>query len=223
MNAKLKTHFLLLALLSTPGLAHAQSTAFTYNGRLNFNGAPVNGPHEMRFTLYELSIGDLVVNVPLNPLIVSPVDVANGLFTVRLDFGAGVFTGPARWLAVEVRRMGGADYMKLTPRQEVTSSPYAIRAQTAGSAADVNAGAVVKSFNGLRDGVTLAAGANVTITPAGNTLTIASSGVGGSGIWSVNGNNAYYNAGNGKFPDKRKDGCRKNKRNPGKYFPFPRR
>ena len=36
----------------------------------------------------------------------------------------------------------------------------------------------------------------MTITPSGNTLTIASAGAGGSGIWSVNGNNAYYNAGN---------------------------
>ena len=56
-------------------------------------------------------------------------------------------------------------------------------------------GSVVRTVNTLHDDVTLAAGSNVTITPSGNTLTIASAGVGGSGIWSVNGNNAYYNAG----------------------------
>lgn len=83
-----------------------------------------------------------------------------------------------------------------SPRQEVTSSPYAIRAATAGTAIDVANGSVVKSLNNLRDDLTLAAGANVTITPNGNTLTLASAGVGGSGIWSVNGNNAYYTAGN---------------------------
>jgi hypothetical protein len=37
----------------------------------------------------------------------------------------------------------------------------------------LTAGTVVKSFNGLADSVTLAAGSNVTITPSGNTLTIA--------------------------------------------------
>jgi hypothetical protein len=38
-------------------------------------------------------------------------------------------------------------------------------------------GQLVKSLNGLKDAVTLQAGANTTITPSGNTLTIASSGL----------------------------------------------
>jgi len=42
-------------------------------------------------------------------------------------------------------------------------------------AADIGAAQVVKSVNSLTDAVTLAAGSNVTITPAGNTLTIAAS------------------------------------------------
>ena len=42
-------------------------------------------------------------------------------------------------------------------------------------------GQVVRSVNGLHDNLTLAAGSNVTITPSGSTLTIASSG-GGSGL-----------------------------------------
>jgi hypothetical protein len=40
-------------------------------------------------------------------------------------------------------------------------------------------GARVTSLNGLTNNVTLAAGANITITPSGNTLTIASTGGGG--------------------------------------------
>jgi hypothetical protein len=39
-------------------------------------------------------------------------------------------------------------------------------------------GTVVRSLNGLSGGVTLAAGSNVTLTPVGNTITIASSGSG---------------------------------------------
>ena len=39
----------------------------------------------------------------------------------------------------------------------------------------------VSRFNGLTGGVTLAAGTNITLTPVGNTITIASSGGGGGG------------------------------------------
>jgi len=42
-------------------------------------------------------------------------------------------------------------------------------------------GDVVTKLNGLTGGVTLAAGSNITLTPVGNTITIASSGGGGTG------------------------------------------
>ena len=44
---------------------------------------------------------------------------------------------------------------------------------------------VVTQVNGLSGGVTLAAGTNITLTPVGNTITIASSGGGGGGGSSV--------------------------------------
>ena len=46
-------------------------------------------------------------------------------------------------------------------------------------------GDVVTTLNGLTGGVSLAAGSNVTLTPVGNTITIASSG-GGSGSTPIN-------------------------------------
>ncbi|MBI3986649.1 MAG: hypothetical protein HY343_07005 [Lentisphaerae bacterium] len=49
-------------------------------------------------------------------------------------------------------------------------------ADSAVTAAKVAGGQVVKSLNLLKDDVTLTAGGNVTITPAGNTLTIAATG-----------------------------------------------
>lgn len=110
--------------------AAAQSTAFTYSGRLTGSGAPVSGNYDMRFTLYDAENGSIVAG----PLPASPVAVANGLFTVRIDFGAGVFTGAPRWLDVAVRPVGGASYTMLTPRYEVTSSPYSIRSQSAATA-----------------------------------------------------------------------------------------
>ena len=47
-------------------------------------------------------------------------------------------------------------------------------------------GEVVRSLNGLTDGVTLAAGDNVNIAPSGNTLTISAVGGGGGDITAVN-------------------------------------
>src|SRR5947207_3439266 len=72
----------------------AQGTAFTYNGRLNTNGVPVKGAYDLRFTIFDApAAGNLIGG----PLTISPVDVVNGLFMVKIDFGAGVFDGPARW------------------------------------------------------------------------------------------------------------------------------
>jgi hypothetical protein len=172
----------------------AQGTAFTYQGRLHDSGVPANGTYHLQFTVYDSAAG---ANVMGGPLTGPPLPVTNGLFTVTLDFGTSVFTGPARWLQISVRTNGSAAaFTALTPRQALTPTPYAIFAATA---SNVASGSVVKSVNTLKDDVTLAAGPNVTITPSGNTLTIASTaGVGGetNSLWSRNGADAYYNAGN---------------------------
>lgn len=57
---------------------------------------------------------------------------------------------------------------------------------TGGNALLTNTDGGVALFNGLTGGVTLAAGTNITLTPVGNTITIASSGGGGAGV-------TYYN------------------------------
>lgn len=177
----------LLVFLSSLALATAQSTAFTYNGRLNNKGVPVTGPHEMRFNLYDLSVGGNLISGPLD---LSPVDVANGLFTVRIDFGANVFTGPARWLDISVRPLGAAAFTPLSPRQEVTSSPYAIRAQTAGSVADGSLVASQLNTGGV------APKPGQILSYSGGNLVWSDPGVAAGGVWSVNANNAYYSAGN---------------------------
>jgi hypothetical protein len=121
--------FIMLALLATfdSRLATAQGTAFTYQGRLNDSGVPANGKYDLRFTLYDaLSVGSLVAG----PVTNSPVTVTNGLFVVTLDFGAGVFTGPARWLEVGARSNAVVvDFTVLNPRQQLTPTPYAITAE----------------------------------------------------------------------------------------------
>lgn len=57
------------------------------------------------------------------------------------------------------------------------------------TAAKIAPAQVVKTLNGLTDAVALAPGANITITPAGNTLTIASTGGGNAtNAWNLTGN-----------------------------------
>ena len=183
----------LIALLSAVILqpsAFAQGTAFTYQGQLSDNGNPANGSYDLTFAVFDaLTVGNQVGSSLTN----AATSASNGQFTVTLDFGPGVFTGDPRWLEIGVSTNGsGGAFTTLTPRQAITPTPYAILANTA---SNVVPGSVVTTVNALHDDVMLAAGTNVTITPSGNTLTIASAGVGGSGIWSVNGNNTYYTAG----------------------------
>ena len=122
-----------LGLLSTlnPQLstAHAQGTAFTYQGRLNDGVNPASGIYDLRFTIYDSSGGPGVVAGPLTN---SPVAVTNGLFTVALDFGPSVFAGADRWLDIAVRTNGGGAFSPLAPRQPITPTPHAIYASKAG-------------------------------------------------------------------------------------------
>jgi hypothetical protein len=185
--------FLAVVLLAgVSGWGRAQSTAFTYQGRLDDTGAPANGSYDVTFAVYDaVTDGNLISPIVTN----SAVTVSNGLFTTTVDFGGGIFTGPDLWLEIAVSTNGAGTFSTIAPRQQFTPAPYALYAQAAGTATSAAPGAFVTSLNALKDDITLAAGTNVVITPNGNTLTISSAGAGGAGIWAVSGNNAYYNAG----------------------------
>lgn len=107
-------------------------TAFTYQGQLQKNGAPVTDTCDMKFAVYDSAAGSTLVGPWLyfdgsgaNP----PVEVNDGLFLVKLDFGPGVFTGEARWLRTLMRCPAGTgDYTDLDPLQELTPTPYAVHA-----------------------------------------------------------------------------------------------
>ena len=101
----------------------AQSTVFTYQGRLNDNGQPANGTYDLRFGLYDST--NLPGNIIAGPVNNPSTQVANGLFSASLDFG-NVFNGTARWLEIAVRTNGAANFVTLTPRQPLTPVPYAI-------------------------------------------------------------------------------------------------
>jgi hypothetical protein len=116
---------LLLTLVVPAAIAQTPvGTAFTYQGRLIEAGAPATGSYDLEFRVYDAS----AAGMQTGPTVVKEdVNVTNGLFTVTLEFGGGVFTGSARWLAIGVRPGATTDPFTLVgPRQELTPTPNAI-------------------------------------------------------------------------------------------------
>ena len=119
--------FLFLALA-----ARAQTTAFTYQGQLISSNGAATGSYDFRFRIFDANS-----NVVAGPLTNAPVGVTNGLFTVTLNFGATIFDGSDRWLQIAVRAFGDTNaYTALSPLQQITSTPYTIRAINATSASN---------------------------------------------------------------------------------------
>lgn len=147
--------------------AQALTTGFTYQGKLASGSGTANGLYDFQFKLF---------GTPSNPFndlgtfTTNSVPVSNGLFSVTIDFGSA-WDGTDRWLEILVKTNGAGSYATLTPRQAVTSTPYAIYTGSAGWAASASqAGAVlpgtvtgagiasnqvVRSINGMTDGVSI--------------------------------------------------------------------
>ncbi len=128
----LRLLFVAAGLLLADGRGSAQGTAFTYQGTLADGAAPANGTYDLRLTVFDaLTAGNPVGAVTE----LNAQTVADGLFTVAVDPGTGVFTGPARWLEIQVRPTGSPAFTTIAPRQPLTATPYALHAGTAATAA----------------------------------------------------------------------------------------
>jgi hypothetical protein len=131
-SASVTISFVTLVLLLIATTARAQTTAFTYQGRLSDGGTPANGNYDLQFTLWDSLDGGIQIG-PAQAL--SSIPVSGGIFTVTLDFGASAFPGADRFLAISVRPGGGAGaFTDLLPRQRITSTPYAVRSFNAAAA-----------------------------------------------------------------------------------------
>src|SRR3954469_10091926 len=87
---------LLLSLLGSftlPQAAPGQGTLFNYQGRLTDNSAPANGLYDLKFTIYDAASGGTSLAISVTN---AGVSVSNGLFSVALDFGPGIFNGADR-------------------------------------------------------------------------------------------------------------------------------
>lgn len=152
-----------LALLAVVAVtdAVAQDSRFTYQGQLKQNGAPVNATPDLEFRLFDQLQGGNQVG----PTVTRPdVPVANGLFSVEIDFGASAFIGGQRW--IETRVEGQA----LSPRQAVNAVPLAAYAL----AGPTGSGSPTIQFPGDR------LYAAVDLPPTSNTMLLVLAGVTGS-------------------------------------------
>jgi hypothetical protein len=114
---------LVLALVPAARAQGPQGTGFTYQGRLTADAAPVSGAYDFRFVLFDAPTAGGQVGPTVT---IDDVAVAEGLFTVTLDFG-NVFGTARRWLELAVRPGASTGpYAAILPRQELTPGPSSL-------------------------------------------------------------------------------------------------
>lgn len=110
--------------------SHAAAQSFTYQGRLTSGGAPANGPHDLRFTLYTQPTGGTPVS---STVCLNDIEVVDGVFTVTLPITVPT-TMSDLYLGVDVRAdlvedcSQSSGFFPLLPRQIVSPAPKALMA-----------------------------------------------------------------------------------------------
>jgi hypothetical protein len=207
MGVKLQTQVRRLAAVSllvlfSVTVAPAQTTSFTYQGRLTDGGTPATANYDLQFTLWDALSGGTQQAQP-SPVTVTrtSVLVTGGIFSVQLDFGVSAFPGADRFLEIGVRPAGVGSFTTLTPRQPITSTPYAIRSLNASSADAVTvSGVPAGSGNYIQNATAQQASANFNIsgngtaggTLSGNVVNAATQyNIGGNRVLSAVSNNLF--------------------------------
>jgi hypothetical protein len=127
----------LVVCLAQVGKAAPMGTAWTYQGRLMDANVPADGLYDLQFSLFPDPVLNLAQIGP--PIDVNDIDIIDGYFTVLLDFGNAAFKGDARWLQISVRPWDSEErHTILSPRQEVTPTPYSLYAANAANAGTDN-------------------------------------------------------------------------------------
>ena len=174
---------LLFTLNAHLATAHAQGTAFTYQGQLLNNGSPANGSYDLTFALFNTNASGVAIAGSVTN---NAVSVTNGLFTTMIDFGPGVFTGATNWLQIGVATNGVSSFTPLSPRQQLTPTPYATFANTA---ANLSGTLPAAQISGTVSSANLSGtyGNAVTLNNAGNSFSGNGSGLTGLNAASLTG------------------------------------
>lgn len=119
------------------GDTRAQTSGFTYQGK--FEDAtvprPTNGTYDMEFALFDSVSGGAQIGSTLPR---NGVQIANGIFSVSLDFGSAALDGSERFLEIRVFDSSTSELITLSPRNVINSTPYAVRSNQATSADNAN-------------------------------------------------------------------------------------
>lgn len=137
---------LFLLILLSFSASRGQTTAFTYQGRLTDSTAtqPTNGNYDFQFSLFDL--GNNQIGTTLTR---SNIAVTNGVFTAQLDFGINPFAdGADRFLQIATKRSIDSSYVILSPRQQLTSVPYALQTLNASTLGGIAANQFVQTDDG---------------------------------------------------------------------------
>jgi len=119
-----------LACCVVPAAADAAplGSAFTYQGQLKQDGVVASGSFDFQFKLFDAAAGGSQIG---GDFTVDAVEVAAGVFTTDIDFGAAAFNGEARYMEIQVRPAGDGEFELLSPRQPIAPAPYALYASAA--------------------------------------------------------------------------------------------
>src|SRR5215510_6150871 len=128
MNYSCALGVIALTIFINAAAAVGQTSSFTYQGRLTDGGTSANGNYDLRFAVFDSLSGGTQVALTQT---LNTVAVSNGVFTVSLDFGADAFNGANRFLEINARPSAGGSFTPLAPRQQITSTPYAVRSLSA--------------------------------------------------------------------------------------------
>ena len=167
--------------------AQAQTTAFTYQGRLTDGTTAAGGTYDLGFALYDADTGGNLIGTAITR---PNVTVSGGIFTVQLDFGAAAFAaGANRFLQIAVKKTTETTFITLTPRQQLTASPYSIRTISAGVSDALSSACVgcvddakIATVSGSKVTGTVAnATTATTATTAGNVTGVVAIANGGTG------------------------------------------
>ncbi|HYP50273.1 MAG TPA: tail fiber domain-containing protein, partial [Pyrinomonadaceae bacterium] len=184
---------------------NAQTTAFTYQGKLTDNTSVGNGTYDLQFALYDALTGGNQLGTTQTH---TGVTLNRGVFTVDLDFGSQ-FPGADRWLEISVKKPMDSSYTTLNPRQKINSVPYAVRSITASTADSLSSACVgcvadsqINSVSGSKVTGTVANATNAatattaaTATNATNAATASSvsSSAGDSVVTAINAGSSAIN------------------------------
>lgn len=156
----------------------ALGAAFTFQGQLKKNGAPVTAACAGVFRLFDDASAGTQLGV-----FTTTLNSNAGLFTAPLDFGADVFRGEARWLQVSVKCPGDGAFVSLLPRTILNPAPYALYAASTGP--HTHFGQVWSGAAAGESGLRVENSAGNGLYGAGTLNGVSGIGTGGNGVAGV--------------------------------------